>query len=368
MVFVLSFLPSILVGARLGHWVDRHISKWLIARNELISIASTVLCGLCIHYQLPMPVLCAVLAIRSMLMFVGRAAATKWLKQITPPHEQTSRIKLFYLGFFLSTAISGILASIVLKHASIWSIVVVDSASYLVGILLYLLLRSIPSPTVQETPPVSNPPVALLDTLSTIFAMPAVRTSFLIVCLSQAIFQGAYSALVSYLPISVFQLGVGGVGAFQLAASIGITAGFLVNWLGSSLLTERRPTFPIRSLALASAAIVFLLICVASPLVPLSLLGFLGLNFAYECVWLHHSSEFFRATPKNDAARYQFTSSSCAAFLMSLATLAYSAAVQYLGPVSGTVTVLIAGALIAAGLALISPRGFVVSALGEDRP
>lgn len=365
LVFVLSFLPSILVSSRLGHWVDHKISKRLIVRNELISILATILCGLCIQLQLPMTLFWTVLAFRSMLMFVGRAAATKWLKLITPPSHQTGRIKLFYLGFFLSTAVSGILAALVLKIASIWAIVAIDSLSYLLGIVAYLTLKAVAAEQETAASAADQQPPSLRQTLGMIFAMPAVRTSFLAVCFSQAIFQGAYSALVSYLPIKVFQIGVGGVGSFQLAASVGIIGGFLINWLAASLLVEREPLVPVRAISLSGVAAAFLVACVAAPL-SASLFSFFGLNLLYECVWLHHNSEFFRASPKHHAARYQFTLSSSAAFLMSITTLAYSAAVQYIGPVSGTLTVLLGGLLVVAATGFMAGRDDSIPAYREE--
>ena len=363
LIFVVSFLPSILVSAGLGNWVDRNISRWLIARNELLSIIATLLSGLSIALHMPLVLLCVILGFRSLLMFVSRAAATKWLKVITPPELQTNRIKLFYLGFFLSTAFSGILAGLVLSRASIWAIVGLDAASYLLGVAIIMTLKPLvqiqaPYPAAQVVPPPS-----LRQTLSTIFQMPAVRTSFLIVCLSQALFQGAYSALVSYLPIQLFKIGLGGVGSFQVAASIGITGGFVVNWLRGALLSEKKPTLPIRAMGLAAAAIFALLLSVMTTSLPISLGGFLVLNLAYECVWLHHSSEFFRAAPKSDAARYQFTLSACAAFLMSASTLAYSAGIQYFGTTIGVSVVLALGVVISLIVPFVAQRPGVLSNL-----
>jgi len=341
LIFVVAYLPSILVSTRLGHWVDTKISRWLLARNEFVSITSTVLCGLIVAYKLPLSLLCTVLGFRSLLMFISRAASTKWLKLITPPELQTSRNKLLYLSFFLSTALAGVLLGFVLARASIWKIVIIDVTSYVLSTIIILTLKELPK---QQTPQASglvHP--HLLETLSTIFKMPLVKRSFLIVCFSQALFQGAYSALVSYLPIEHFKTGFHGVGRFQIAASIGITGGFLINWLWAKFLDEKDQGFPIRALVIFSFALASLMTAISTDSLMLSLISFLGLNFFYECVWLHHTSEFFRASPKSSAARYQFTISACAAFLMSSYTLAYSASIEYLGLISGTLVVLGAG-------------------------
>lgn len=356
LVFVLSYLPSILVAPVLGGWIDRRVSRRLIAANELASMAATVLCAACVKFELPIIALCLVLASRSILLFIGRAAGTKWLKLITAPALQTGRIKLFYLSFFLSTAIAGILASFILKRSSIEMVAAIDCLSYLLGIGLYLSLRETEPDAQAGAAAPAAAAVSLQETLRTIFAMPIVRVSFLAVCLSQGLFQGAYSALVSYLPIKVFGLGVGGVGYFQLAASLGIIGGFLINWLAADALVEKTPELPAKALILSAAATAFLIACVCSSAVSASLACFFGLNLAYECVWLHHNSEFFRASPKSHAARYQFTLSACAAFLMSATTLAYSAAVQCLGPGVGTISVLMGILLAAAGAGTLSIR------------
>jgi len=118
-------------------------------------------------------------------------------------------------------------------------------------------------------------------------------------------------------------------------------------------------TFPVkapRAIAASALAGLSVLACAGTSALPVGLAGFLILNFAYECVWLHHSSEFFRASPKASAARYQFTLSACAAFLMAVATLGYSAAVQYLGLWNGAALVLTVGLVISASISVASSR------------
>lgn len=363
LIFVVSFLPSILVSSRLGHWVDGNLSRWLIARNELISVFATLLAGLSIALHLPLAVLCVILGLRSLLTFISRAASTKWLKIITPPELQTTRIKVFYLSFFLSTAISGLLAGLVLSQSSIWTVVCLDMASYLLGICVLMTLQRPLMLQTETLESVKAPEASLGQTLATIFAMPVVRTSFIIVCLSQAIFQGAYSVLVSFLPIQTFDLGLSGVGGFQLAASIGITCGFLINWLISSSLIEKQATRPMRAIALASIACLALIISATATVLPVSLVGFFILNLSYECIWLHHNSEFFRASPKAAAARYQFTLSACASFLMATATLAYSALVQYFGVSFASIAIVVLGITSVGLVALAGKRSELVSAL-----
>ena len=300
-------------------------------------------------------------------MFVSRSAATKWLKLITPPAQQSKRFKIFYLGFFLSTAVSGLMAAVVLKFGSIWAIAIIDSGSYVLGTLLYLGLKPVQNDIELQTQAFdTGPQPTLYQTLSHIFSLPAVKTSFLVVCFSQAIFQGAYSAFVSYLPIQAFRIGVEGVGAFQLAASIGITGGFLINWLASNLLTEKNPVKPTRAKVVSMIAVACLIACVSCVSLPLSLLSFFGLNLTYECVWLHHNSEFFRGSPKHYAARYQFTISACAAFMMAAATLAYSVATEYVGPTSGVTAVLIAAFLLVALSKLLTRLGVSLNSVRSE--
>ena len=354
LVFVVSYLPSILVSSQLGHWIDTKVSRWLLARNELISIVSTILCGLIVAYKLPLVLLCLVLGFRSLLMFISRAASTKWLKNITPPELQTNRIKVFYLSFFLSTALAGVLLGFVVAKASIWKIVTIDILSYVVSTIVIMTLQELPKS--QYATPLTDGTFQpkLFETLITIFRMPLVRNSFLIVCFSQSLFQGAYSALVSLLPIQHFNVGMAGVGSFQIAASIGITGGFLVNWLWDKFFNEKEGKIPARALMTSFVAVLCLLTAISTDAMTVSIVAFLGLNFFYECVWLHHNSEFFRASPKMGAARYQFTLSACAAFLMSCSTLGYSAAIEYWGLIPGTVAVLGIGVFVIVSTSLVA--------------
>ncbi len=365
LVFVVSFLPSILVSTRLGSWIDHAISRRVLIANDLVACVATLVCGACIYWKLPLSILCAVLGFRSILSFVGRSGATKWIKLISPPETQTARMKLFFLAFFLSTALSGALAGLILSRGSIFTVVVTDVLTYLAGIGILSLLPA--RPPLTPVPQMADADVApsLVSTLWCILQMPVVRTSFLLVCFTQALFQGAYSALVSYLPMKHFELGVGGVGLFQIAASVGIIGGFLVNWLLPSVLTELKAQFPIKAILASALAGISVLFCAGTSVLPVGVSGFLVLNLAYECVWLHHSSEFFRASPKSAAARYQFTLSACAAFLMSVATLGYSAAIQYLGLWTGTALVLALGVLLSASISLLSSRRrLLVPAMG----
>ncbi len=368
LIFVVSFLPSILVSARLGHWVDENISRWFIARNELISVVATLLSGISIALHLPLVLLCMILGFRSLLMFIGRAAATKWLKVITPHELQANRIKLFYLSFFLSTAISGLLAGIVLSRSSIWTVVYLDMASYFLSVAVWMTLQQLPALQTESSPSTKIPEPSLRQTLSTIFAMPVMRTSFLIVCLSQAMFQGTYSVLVSFLPIQVFKLGLGGVGGFQLAASAGITGGFLINWLRNTALAEKQPTRPLRTIGIAAIASMALLFSVTASALSISLIGFFVVNLGYEWIWLHHNSDFFRTSPKAVAARYQFTLSACAAFLMATLTLTYSALVQYLGVSLATLIIILIGVLMAGVSPFIGKRSEMISLSERAQP
>jgi hypothetical protein len=74
-----------------------------------------------------------------------------------------------------------------------------------------------------------------------------------------------------------------------------------------------------------------------------SVLSFFIMNFAYECIWLFHSAEFFKQSPQSSAARYQFTLSSSAAFIMALTTLAYAWALDQFGLNAGVTLVLSIG-------------------------
>jgi hypothetical protein len=182
----------------------------------------------------------------------------------------------------------------------------------------------------------------LLTTLASINKIPALKNAFLFVCLSQAIFQGAYSTLVSYLPIHQFNLGLKGVGFFQISASIGIIAGFLFVWFMPR--AQDRISYSVGIFALG---IIALLACGISSKASTAILWFFILNLTYESVWLHMSSEFFKLSPLELTAQFNFTLSTSAAFLMSILTLGYAVAINYLSLAKGISTVLILSLFIA---------------------
>ncbi len=78
----------------------------------------------------------------------------------------------------------------------------------------------------------------------------------------------------------------------------------------------------------------------------LVLFAFHFLTFFFECIWLHHSAAFFEGVRELRSDVYQFVLTSLSAFLMSLFTLAYSAAAQAFGSGSGTIAVFSLTALI----------------------
>lgn len=334
-VFILSFLPSILVSAKIGTWIDKKISRSLMCWNEIISILATMLVGVCVAFKLPLGFLCLTLGLRSILLFVNKSATIKWLKIITPVELQIQRIKIYYLSFFLSTTLSGLMASIILNKISIESIVKIDIVSYLISIIFLMRLKSI---TLENKEKVTTKiSYSLMQTLTSIFSTPNIRISFLFVCFSQTLFQGAYSTLVTYLPIIHFNLGVKGAGLFQLAASFGIILGFIINWIWPNSLKEKSDLLPNKTFLISIFASGSLLLSVFTSVPILSLVAFTFLNFLYEYIWLHHSAEFFRVSPKNNAASYQFALSSCAAFLMSICIFMFSCLIQNFGLMIATI-------------------------------
>ena len=240
LVFVFAFFPSILVSSQLGSWIDRSISRSFLVYIEILSILASVLCGIVVFYKLPLSLLCIVLGLRSILTFTSRTADSKWVKCITDLRFQASRMRLMFFISFLSTGCAGILAALALqKYSFIW-VVLLDIITYIFGILFLVSLQDISQKYRNKLSHFTTKQNDLITTIKTIFIRPKIRTHFILVCLSQAIFQGAYCSLISVLPILRFDLGSSGVGMFQVATSIGIILGFIVNWYWSYLLASTK--------------------------------------------------------------------------------------------------------------------------------
>lgn len=320
-VFVLSYLPSVFFSSVLGSWIDSEISKPLIIGNEILAALASVLCGLSIAHSTI--AFCCALALRSLFLFSSRTISAKWLKSISADEQQGPRIKLSFLIFFLATAVSGLLASRVLELGSLWTIVAIDVVTYLLGAAIFLALKGLPESSCQHVRPVVRP--SLPVSLHAISAKSELREFFACVVLSQAIFQGAYSVLVNYLPIKHFTIGVAGTGLFQLAASLGIIAGFVLVWRRQ----KRKPGMDVSSFFWCGGILALLgTICLP---ISGSFLSFLILNLCYEAIWLDATASFFQKSPSHRIAEFQFTLSSIAALCMGMTTLIYAVAIQTFG-------------------------------------
>lgn len=344
LIFVLSYLPSIFVGAWIGDWIDRNLSRWVLACNELVSIIVSISCGLCISLKAPLPVLCMLIALRSLLLFTARTGGIKWIKLITSPALQASRVKFFFLSFFLSTATAGIMAALALRTPSILVVVLVDVGTYLLSFGAILLLRELESNA--GTRAIVEKKVGTIATIKDILGQTELAPCFIAVCISQAVFQGAYSVLVSYLPINLFQLGVRGLGAFQVAASLGIITGFLILWLIPGIFAKNKENQPVAMLITLSVGVLTVLACANVQKLHLSLFFFFVMNTAYECIWLYNSSEFFRKSNPAIIGRYQFVLTASASCTMAIFTLCYAGLIEIFDLRTGIATSLLGGILI----------------------
>ncbi|HKQ03839.1 MAG TPA: hypothetical protein VJ464_01810 [Blastocatellia bacterium] len=322
----------------------------------------SLLCGACIWYQLPWAALGALVSIRSLLLVISKSANSRWVKLITPPPLQSLRIKLVFLSFFLSTAVAGILAGQALAHFTILWAVFFDVVTYLVSMGIVLTLRPL---EVDPEPSLSAGSPSIFQSLEEILSSSTISQYFLSVCLSQAIFQGAYSVLISYFPIKRFQIGIGGLGPFQLSASLGIIAGFLIIWLLPNLLTGGESRWPSRLVAAIGVGAASLIVSASATGYFTVLALFFVLHFAYECIWLSSSAEFFHLSPESVVGRYQFTLTSVASCLMAATTLAYAVTIEMFGLALGVGVVLFVGLLLWAAILTLRIKQVQLSVKGE---
>lgn len=326
-VFALTYLPSAINSAKLGNFIDRKLSKELLIMNEVLSIFVTILCGIALYYQWSLVILCFFIALRAILTFVHKTGCLTWIKRISPPETQNSRVKLNSLGFFLSTAVAGIMVAYFLKEISIPLIISIDIATYVISILTILFLNQLSQISVPE----KIDRVSFFATINNIAQVQMIKRSFVFVVISQAIFQGAYTTLVSYLPISHFNIGTEGTGYFQLAASIGIILGFVLVWILPHLLMDNEKGIPYRGLFAGFIGLVALGVITTTTSVYQAIFMFYLMNFTYECIWLHHFAEFFRISPKHSIGQYAFVLGAFSSFVMSICVMGYAVAIDIFG-------------------------------------
>lgn len=334
LIFIFSFLPSVLAARPIGNLIDEKFGKGLYLTNEAISILVSILCGVVFALELPYPLLCLCIAFRSLFLNITKATSVKWIRTLSKPEQLAPRFKINALIFFLSTALSGVLAGALLKGSSMKLIVLLDISTYLFGMLLITLTNDPKAASLPQKSEADTSSMTKFDFL----AHPGLKLGFLMVCLSQAFFQGAYQALVTYLPMEHYNLGIEGTGFYQIAASVGIILGFIANWkYPESLKTPREGGFPSLAIGLFILGFLTLGATQVSSHVGLSLIAFLLLNALYELIWLHFNADFFRLCPNQHVGRYQFTLQVVAASLMSLATLVYSLLLQFAGSEKATI-------------------------------
>jgi len=337
LVFVLTFLPAAFVSDRVGHWIDRHLGRFFLIRNELFSVGLTLLCGICVRLHSSVIFLGVALSIRSIFLFIGRSAIQKWIKHISPNEIQASRFKLHSFNFFLSTLVSGLLATVLLSRVSMSAIIIIDAASFILGICVYALLQPLQIKTALSER-LDSIEYSTRYGIGIILRSSKLRSLFFIVCVSQALFQGAYSVLVSVLPVDRLSMGLQGVGFFQLAASLGIIAGFFLVWKKPRFLLW--PNRRITNFVVWIAGLCSLLLCALSPWRAGGLFFFFMMNFAYESLWLSSHAEFFKESVQEQVGLLSFTLVSWASSLMAIATLVYAFSIQELGIRFGTIVFL----------------------------
>ena len=327
-VFALTYLPSAINSAKLGSFLDRKLSKELLILNEILSIFATILCGIALYYQWNLAILCLFIALRAILTFIHKTGCLTWIKRISPPETQSSRFKLnSSLSFFLSTALAGVMAAYFLKEGSIFTIISIDIGTYIISILIILFLNQLSPVSIPEK--INN--VGFFATINTIYQTPMIKRSFIFVVTSQAIFQGAYTTLLTYLPISHFHIGTEGSGYFQLAASTGIILGFTFVWSLPHFLKDNKGGVPYRGLFIGVIGLIALSVITTTTSVYQAIVMFCLMNFAYECIWLHYFAEFFYESPKQFIGQYVFVLGAFSSFIMSICVMVYAIAIDIFG-------------------------------------
>jgi Major Facilitator Superfamily len=319
LVFVLSTLPAVAVSAKVGDWIDHHLSRSFLIANELLSSLSSLACGLLIYFDLSLIWICLVVGVRSVFLQVERTSLLRWIKEISPAATQPSRFRLFFLAFFLSTMCAGFLTYFLVGTRFSMRIVLWDVASYLGASAIIACLPRLRVATQKRFPS------HVLSTLGEILASPQLRPSLLNVCFTQSLFQGASTVLVTLLPLSLFHRDLGGVGPFQIAISLGITGGFVINsvprLMKSSCLLQFAWVF-------CTVGILAQLGVTSLPFQPLCLILLCLLNLCYEVVWLSSMAHFLSSAEPQCLGRYQFVANTTAAVLMAASMLLYSALLE----------------------------------------
>lgn len=343
-VLLANYLPSAALTAWIGPLIDRYGGR----RRTLVALETTgagftVASVLAVVAGLSLPLLVLLLAARATTMAATRSGYVRWLKLISPRTQQAVRMKLFTLMVLCAQTVTGVVASLLLlaspEFLNLW-LVAINLALYLMAAIGVAALSPLPSTTVTSPLAGVRSPQGTALMLRKIWAATPLRESFLMVVLSQAVFQGAGVGLVIMLP-EVAGLGKPGTGMCQAAVGIGLLSGFVIVLACPSLFWSGRACRAVPCMSALAVGTVALLVTTLATGVPLLALSGLALMaLAYEVLFLEHQAAFFQASPQHVVGRYQHLLASTGGLLMSLTCLGYAFLCQSWGLACGTLTLL----------------------------
>lgn len=338
LVMVFSFLPATFFSVRLGQLVDQKTSRGSMLLNLCLSFSMSLLCCLVFTAWPNIYAQCLLLGARSLSVFTTRGFLTKWIKIYAEQKSQEKSIKIFYLTYFLSSVGSGILVGHFLKYQNVYILAAMEGVLLLTGLALFARLpfAAVTQEIRNQTQGNKEPFSAVLQQIA---SAPNLKVHFSLVCIATLVFQAAYSALVTNLPLRYFSLGAAGVGKFQVAASIGIVCGFLVIWLWPNLLQSKRNyLLPISiSIFLGLSCLFAIAVLSYQGSVSIALVAFMALCWIFEVLWLYSMSKVFTAAASSSIGTIQFLLNTLSSLLMSLNTLAYAIFIEYFSLVPATV-------------------------------
>jgi MFS family permease len=323
-ILAASFAPQAFATRIIGSAIDKYGSVaaliFLSAINWCVGVAALEL----VRSAGSVFVILPLILVRALCAASERANTVKLLRSAVGLAAIRNALSIMNFVYFAATAIAG-LGLIVIS---------LKSVTFLIGVVtvLYVGVIAVALPIAAYRGRLDQERKTEVDIVVAVSAETVREREKLIqslglyiwlVRVSEAFYQGAYSALVTYIPLHIFATSHVSVGAYQVAASLGIVLGFGFAQLLLRASRNAKQIVFIVGVCGAFASIGW--IASVNDGFPLwgSLMAFCVLNIGYETIWLFATVRIDADAPFDQVAEISFRTGAWAALWMAVLAVSY---------------------------------------------
>jgi hypothetical protein len=327
-VFALNWLPSLILAAFGGAWVDRLAPRRLWLGCEL-GCGTLTLLSLPVALGSNLGLLVGAILVRSSIEQLGRIAKTSALKTMFPASAVGTVGPRLQLAQYIGGAAAGFVSALLLAHVGMYAVLIAAGSLYLCAAALAAATREFVSADDKRRRPDLG---SCFRTLSEVSREDVnVRRSVWGLAATAILFQGTYTVLLAVHPVQAFGLDAAAVnnlfGATGVAVVVGAVAyAFAVDRWRLPEPDERRGG--LFTLGLTALAALLYLASVVTESASAALGAFITFIVLYEFVFLKFFITIVTRTPKEFLARVSMANMAIGTAGQSVASLAVGAALS----------------------------------------